>query len=81
MDAANGGAVAGWIRGSIVFEELGDLMAESGLEERDTRGVEGGGECIYHRSFYHFQGQCGSSSGGGWLFETIYYYLRQYILL
>ena len=43
MDAANGGAVAGWIRGSIVFEELGDLMAESGLEERDTRGVEGGG--------------------------------------
>ena len=42
MDAANGGAVAGWIRGSIVFEELGDLMAESGLEERDTRGVEGG---------------------------------------
>ena len=38
MDAANGGAVAGWIRGSIVFEELGDLMAESGLEERDSRG-------------------------------------------
>ena len=75
MDVANGGAVAGWIRGSIVFEELGDLMAESGLEERDTRGG------IYHRSFYHFQGQCGSSSGGGWLFETIYYYLRQYILL
>ena len=54
MDAANGGAVAGWIRGSIVFEELGDLMAESGLEERDTRGVEGGGGMHLSSKFLPF---------------------------